>query len=85
MRMQHYYPNTQIVAMLPYYRTSQGNGSKVDRYNNLFSSICEHYGVPFVDLHCADADGNDTVNQEDAVYLLLHTLFGDSFYPLPKN
>lgn len=29
-----------------------------------------------------DIDGSQTVNQEDAVYLLLHTLFGESAYPL---
>ena len=29
-----------------------------------------------------DLDGNGTVNQEDAVYLLLHTMFGEEAYPL---
>ena len=29
-----------------------------------------------------DIDGNEVVTQDDAVYLLLHTMFGDMFYPL---
>ena len=29
-----------------------------------------------------DIDGNEAVTQDDAVYLLLHTMFGDMFYPL---
>ncbi len=29
-----------------------------------------------------DLDGNGTVNQDDVVYLLLHTMFGDGAYPL---
>ena len=49
MRMQYYYPEAQIVAMLPFDRNSQGT-AKVDQYNSLFISICEHYGVPYVDL-----------------------------------
>ena len=27
-------------------------------------------------------DGSGTVDQDDAIYLLLHTMFGDLFYPL---
>ena len=29
-----------------------------------------------------DIDGNVVVDQDDAVYLLLHTMFGEAFYPL---
>ena len=29
-----------------------------------------------------DIDGNEEVSQDDAVYLLLHTMFGEAFYPL---
>ena len=49
MRMQYYYPDAQIIAMLPFDRNSQGT-AKVNQYNSLFISICEHYGVPYVDL-----------------------------------
>ena len=49
MRMQYYYPDAQIVSILPYYRHSQGT-AKVNKYNNLFATICEYYGVFCVDL-----------------------------------
>jgi stress-induced morphogen len=29
-----------------------------------------------------DIDGNEKVTQDNAVYLLLHTMFGEAFYPL---
>ena len=29
-----------------------------------------------------DIDGDDTVDQDDVVYLLLYTMFGENFYPL---
>jgi hypothetical protein len=33
----------------------------------------------------ADVDGSGLVDQNDAVYLLLHTMFGDAFYPLKRS
>ena len=56
MRLQYYYPESQIIAMLPYDRSSQGY-EKVARYNSLFASICEHYGVPYVDLRSCGISG----------------------------
>lgn len=32
-----------------------------------------------------DVDGSGKVDQEDAVYLLLYTMFGENFYPLDKT
>ena len=29
-----------------------------------------------------DVDGNRSVDQDDAVYLLLYTMYGDAYYPL---
>ena len=29
-----------------------------------------------------DIDGNAALSQDDAAYLLLHTMFGEAFYPL---
>ncbi|MBQ3561655.1 MAG: hypothetical protein IJA06_07580, partial [Oscillospiraceae bacterium] len=58
MRMQYYYPDTEIVAILPYYRNSQGS-AKVNRYNNIFAAVCDHYGVPYVDLRdCGITNAN---------------------------
>ena len=48
-RMQHYYPDTQIIAMLP--NCTAGNKQDVvEEYNSVFAAICEHYEVPYVDL-----------------------------------
>ena len=35
--------------------------------------------VPYI---AGDIDGDESVTQDDAVYLLLHTMFGEAFYPL---
>ena len=32
-----------------------------------------------------DMDGNETVTADDAVYLLLHTMFGQDFYPINQS
>ena len=73
MRLQYFYPDAEIIAMLPYHRSSQG-AAKVNQYDDLFASICDHYGVPYADLrNCgitggkipdgthADADGMDDI------------------------
>ena len=49
MRLQYYYPNTQIVAMLPTF-TSTNTDSIIEEYNSVFAAICEHYGVSYIDL-----------------------------------
>ncbi len=58
MRMQYYYPDAEIIAVLPFYRNSQGK-EKVNSYNALFAEICEHYGVPYADLRdCGITNAN---------------------------
>ena len=37
------------------------------------------FGPPYI---LGDIDGDQAVTQDDAVYLLLHTMFGEAFYPL---
>ena len=49
MRMQHYYPNAEIVAMLPTF-TYKNTDAVIEAYNSVFAAICEHYGVTYVDL-----------------------------------
>ena len=49
MRMQYYYPDAQIIAMLPTF-TSYNTDSVIEQYNSVFSAICEHYGVTYIDL-----------------------------------
>ena len=50
MRMQHYYPDTQIVAMLPGPTASYYTEAERQAYCEVLKAICDHYGVPTVDL-----------------------------------
>ncbi len=49
MRMQYYYPDAQIIAMLPTY-TSNNTNSVIEKYNTVFANICKHYKIPYIDL-----------------------------------
>ena len=49
MRMQYYYPEAEIIAMLPTF-TYKNTDEVIEEYNSVFAAICEHYGVPYVDL-----------------------------------
>ncbi len=50
MRMQHYYPDARIVAMLPGPTASYYTESERKAYCEVLKDICEHYGVLTVDL-----------------------------------
>ena len=50
LRMQHFYPDAEIVAMLPTYTTSYYTKAELAEYNAVFAAICEHYGVIYTDL-----------------------------------
>ena len=58
MRMQYFYPDAEIVAMLP--KQSASNSFElVGKYNAVFAAICEHYDVAYVDLrYCGITDEN---------------------------
>lgn len=43
-RMQHFYPDAKIVAILPY-------DNEAPTTNPVFEKICEHYGVPYTNLY----------------------------------
>ena len=49
MRMQYYYPNAEIIAMLPTF-TSNNTDAVIEKYNTVFATICEHYCVTYIDL-----------------------------------
>ena len=59
-RMQHYYPNAQIVAILPGPNDETDladvYANRVKTYNTQFKKICNHYGVPYVDLSTLDVE-----------------------------
>ena len=50
LRMRHYYPNAQIVALLPAVTASYYSDAKLAEGNAVMAQICEHYGVPYTDL-----------------------------------
>ena len=50
LRLQHYYPNAQIVALLPAVTTSYYSDEKLAQANAVLSEICTHYGVAYTDL-----------------------------------
>ena len=50
LRMRHYYPNAQIVALLPAVTASYYSNEKLAEGNAVMAQICEHYGVPYADL-----------------------------------
>jgi len=65
LRMQYYYPNAEIVAMLPTYTSSYYTKAELDQYNSVFGAICEHYGVTYVDLRDC---GITTANLPDGIH-----------------
>ena len=50
LRMRHYYPDALIVAMLPTYTASYYSDAKLAQGNAVMAQICQHYGIPYVDL-----------------------------------
>ncbi len=50
MRLQYFYPDAQIVVILPARTKSYYPMSKLHSGNKLLISICEHFGLPYVDL-----------------------------------
>jgi lysophospholipase L1-like esterase len=58
MRMQHYYPDAEIVAMLPTF-TSKNTDAVIEGYNSVFAAICRHYGVAYVDLRACGISTHD--------------------------
>lgn len=50
LRLRHYYPNATILVMLPTYTASYYTDEKLAQGNAVMAAICQHYGVPYVDL-----------------------------------
>lgn len=50
LRMRYYYPDAVILAMLPTYTQSYYSDDKLAQANEELAKVCEHYGVPYVDL-----------------------------------
>ena len=50
MRLQHYYPDTEIVVMLSHEMPSYVTAAKLEQYGAVIKAICDHYGVGYVEL-----------------------------------
>jgi hypothetical protein len=61
MRLQHFYPDSQIVVMLYYEMPSYVTTAKLDKYSPVIKAICDHYGVPYVDESCTVGTSNNLV------------------------
>jgi lysophospholipase L1-like esterase len=50
LRVKHFFPDAQIVAILPARTKSYYGTTELRNGNNLLSAICDHYGIPYVNL-----------------------------------
>ena len=50
MRLQHFYPDSEIVVMTTYEMPSYVTAAKLNKYGPVIKAICDHYGVKYVDL-----------------------------------
>jgi len=86
MRLQHFYPDSEIVVMTTYAMPSYVTAAKLDKYGPVIQAICDHYGVKCVDLRdCGvtfemlpdnihpNAEGMDHITED-----VLQTLLNDA-------
>ena len=50
LRLQHFYPDAKIIALLPTYTNGYYSNTKLAEANAVLALICDHYGVTYVDL-----------------------------------
>jgi len=50
LRLKHFYPDSDIIALLPAYTKDYYTEEKLTLANEVISKICEHYGVKYTDL-----------------------------------
>lgn len=53
IRLQYYYPSSEIVCCFPNYTTSYYDIAKLDRYNEVVREACDFFGVKYIDLRTA--------------------------------
>ena len=53
IRLQYYYPTSEIICCFPNYTTSYYNVSKLDTYNEVVRTACDYFGVKYIDLRTA--------------------------------
>ena len=50
MRLQYFYPEAKILALLPTYTEDYYSDAELNYYNQVMMAICDHYGVQWIDL-----------------------------------
>ena len=50
LRIKHYYPDAEIIVVLPTLNKSYYDVATLEEYNSIMRSICRHYGIEYVDL-----------------------------------
>ena len=50
MRIEYFYPDAQLVVMLPTYTKSYYSNTKLANGNKTMVDVCKHFGLPYVDL-----------------------------------
>ncbi len=50
MRIEHFYPDAQLVVMLPTFTKSYYSNTKLTNGNKTMIDVCKHFGLPYVDL-----------------------------------
>ena len=65
LRMRHYYPNAEIIAMLPTYTSVYYTDARLEQFNATYAAICAHYGVTCIDLRDC---GISTVDLPDGIH-----------------
>ncbi len=65
LRMRRYYPNAEIIAMLPTYTSTYYTDARLEQFNAVYAAICAHYGVTCIDLRDC---GISTVDLPDGIH-----------------
>lgn len=74
MRLQYYYPDAKIFALLPMWTTSYYTVASMDAYAEVVKEICDYFGVPVIDLRRCG------INWQNKGYTL-----GDGLHPTPQG
>lgn len=50
MRIKHFYPNAELIAMLPGYVRSYYTPKRIDEADEELIKLCQHFGIRYIDL-----------------------------------
>ena len=92
MRMKYFYPDSEIIAILPYYRSNIDKNS-VNMFNEQFIKICTYFEIDIVDLRTCgisysnipDSTHPDAVGMKFISNAVLETLLKDTDLELGEH